>query len=441
MRLFKSNLNKFYFPLLAIIGFALIAFIFLSLIGEHFLIKEESEKKIYFVDNISVGHKLVIEKFNKLNAGKIKVVPIDLPFDKFSTNERKELLIRYLRSKSDRIDIFSVDQIWTQRFAKFVEPLGSYYPINIREKFLDAALGSCYFNDQLVAIPLYFDISVMYYNKKELKALPDYEMFKKELDNFITWERFIDWGKKLKSEINPYYLFPAADYEGLMCSFVELLRSQNVEMIKGDSVNLTGKESVRSLQLLVDLVHKYQLTPEEVIGYKETECNYHLISNNGLFLRNWPSFYKWHETYVNEGNPEELFGLVPLPHFANFKPTSIIGGWNLMISATSKKKGAALEFLKFLNSEEAQSLLYDKSGYLPILKSFYESPDSVNDPKMIFYNKLIKTYASRPYSENYTRYSDVIAHYLNLAIKNKLGVYEALKKAEQIINSNQVFIK
>jgi multiple sugar transport system substrate-binding protein len=31
------------------------------------------------------------------------------PFQKFSTNERKELLTRSLRSKSDRIDIFSVD--------------------------------------------------------------------------------------------------------------------------------------------------------------------------------------------------------------------------------------------------------------------------------------------------------------------------------------------
>ena len=69
-------------------------------------------KKIYFVDHISAAHQKVIDKFNEKYKGQIEVVAINLPFVKFSTNERKELLARYLRSKSDRIDIFSVDQIW-----------------------------------------------------------------------------------------------------------------------------------------------------------------------------------------------------------------------------------------------------------------------------------------------------------------------------------------
>lgn len=441
MKLVKKTLSKFYFTLLAIIGFALITFIFISVIGDGFIIKEEPETKIYFVDNISDGHKIVIEKFNKKYAGKIKVVPIDLPFEKFSTNERKELLIRYLRGKSDRIDIFSVDQIWTQRFAKFVEPLGSYFPVNKREQYLEAAIESCYYGNKLVALPLYFDISVMYYNDKILRSFQNYEAIKKDLDNFITWEKLIALGNKIKQPKNSFYLFAAADFEGLMCSFVELLNSQNNEMIKGDSVKLTTTAAIKSLQLLVDLINKYNLTPAEVTGYREPDAYNHFITNNGFFLRGWPSFYKWYETNKKETNPEEIYKLAPLPHFAGSKPLSVIGGWNLMISAASKKKWAALEFLKFVNEYESQLILYKHGGFLPVVKSFYDSADSSSDSKISFYKKIVKTYTNRPYSENYTRYSDIIAHYLNLALKRELSVSDALSKAEQVINSKQIFIK
>jgi hypothetical protein len=63
--------------------------------------------QVYFADNISHSHKLVIEEFNRLYRGKIEVIPDNLPFEKFSTNDRKELLTRSLRSKSD-IDLHSL---------------------------------------------------------------------------------------------------------------------------------------------------------------------------------------------------------------------------------------------------------------------------------------------------------------------------------------------
>ncbi|MEW6701757.1 MAG: hypothetical protein AB1298_03480, partial [Bacteroidota bacterium] len=58
-----------------------------------------------------------------------------------------------------------------------------------------------------------------------------------------------------------------------------------------------------------------------------------------------------------------------------------------------------------------------------------------------FYSKLFSTGVRRPFLEIYTRYSDVIAHYLNLAIKKKITAGEALNKAERIINSGDLFIK
>jgi len=442
MKPLREYINKFYISLIIITTITIIAFILLFFTGVNFLPPADSEKKIYFVDNISPGHKIVIERFNELNKGHIKVIPINLPFEKFSTNERKELLIRYLRSKSDRIDIFSVDQIWTPRFAKFVEPLGSYYPTNKRDLYLHSVIKSCYYNDQLVAVPLYLDISVMYYNIDELKTLPNYYNIKKELDNFITWERFVEIGNKYKKNGKPFYVFPASNYEGLLCSYFELMESQNKKVFFEDSVNLSNKESVKAAQLLVDLVNKYNLSPVAVTGFKETECDIEFISKKGMFLRNWPGFYKWYDTFIGEENPWEKYGIAPLPYFNGSKHSNLIGGWNLMISAYSKNKGAALEFIKFLNSDEAQSILYEKSGYLPITKNFYENKNFINKyPQLSFYKGLFNSIVHRPYLEKYTRYSDILSHYLNLAIKNEITVLDALKKAESIINSDKIFFK
>ncbi len=438
----KKYFKTFSFTIAAITILVLTAFVFMSLVGDYLLINESSLKKIYYADNMSPGHKRVIEKFNELYKGKIEVVPIDLPFEKFSTNERKELLIRYLRGKSDRVDLFSVDQIWVPRFAKFVVPLGNYFTSSQREQFIDPAYESCFYKGQLVAIPLYFDIGVMYYRIDALKKLPDYQQVKKELENFITWEKFIELGERMKQFNKPFYIFPADDYEGLMCSFVEMLEAQNESMFKGDSVVLTTPKSIKSLKLLVDLVNKYKLSPPSVVEYKETDSDLHFLNNDGVFLRNWPGFYRWYETFLSKKVPPNTFERAPLPHFKGSKPASIIGGWNLMISDYSNHKAEALEFIRFIISEEAQKILFEASGYLPITKNFYNDEKYLKEYKdLSFYSKIIATAVKRPYLEMYTRYSDVIAYYLNMAIKNEMKPEDALKKAEQVINSGDIFIK
>lgn len=468
MTKFKTYFRTFYFSIAAITILVLTVFVFMSLFGDYIMIKESGVKKIYFADNISPSHKIVIDKFNKLYKGKIEVVPIDLPFEKFSTNERKELLIRYLRSKSDRVDLFSVDQIWVPRFAKWTEPLSNYFPVPQRNQIIPQALESCFYKDQLVAVPLYFDIGLMYYRSDLLKKLPDYSVVKNELDNFITWEKFIRLGERmnllaassrrikpssaavpiyrgeggLKPTGNPFYLFPADNYEGLMCSFVELLESQNEKLFVNDSVKLNTRAAEKSLQLLVNLVHKYKLSPTVVSSFKETESYNYFLNNDGIFLRGWPGFLKWYRLNTNREDVAKQFEIAPLPHFEGGKPAGIIGGWNLMISKYSGKKSEALEFIKFLLSEEAQKVFFEVGGYLPVQAQIYSDRAYLKkNPELEFYSKLFRTGVRRPFLEKYTRYSDVIAHYLNLAIKKKITVKEALNKAERIINSGDLFIK
>jgi len=438
----KPNIKTFYLSIAAITFLVVTVFVVMFLFGDFFKVNNEGVKKIYYVDNISLSHKLVIDRFNALNKGRIEVVPIDLPFEKFSTNERKELLIRYLRSKSDRVDLFSVDQIWVPRFAKWTEPLSKYFPKSQRQQIVDQAMRTCYYENELVALPLYFDIGILYYNNSILKKLPDYSSIKNELDNFITWDRFISIGQKLKQRGSQVYVFPADDYEGLMCSFVEMLESQNEKLFVNDTVRLNTKAAENALQLLVDLVNTYKLSPKEITDFRETESYFHFVNNQDVFLRGWPGFYEWYRKNVKNQDVSTIYEKAPMPHFQGGKPASIIGGWNLMMSKYSTKKSEVIEFVKYLLSYEEQRIFYEVGGYLPIQKSFYSDSAFVKrHPELKFYNKVLKSGVHRPFSEKYTKCSDIIASYLNLAIQNQIGVKEALSKAQRIINSGDVFIK
>ena len=434
---------KTYYITLAIITLSvIIVFIFMLLSGILRMKDEYSIKRIYFADNISASHKILIDKFNKLHVGKIEVVPIDLPFEKFSTNERKELLIRSLRNKSDRIDLFSVDQIWVPRFAKWTEPMNKYFTTKQRSEILNQIIETCYYNDTLVAVPLYFDIGVLYCNERLLDKLPDREEIKGELRKSITWEKFLKLGERMKKGSSPFFLFPADKYEGLMCTFAEMLASQNEKLFAADTVNLNSKAVRKSVQLLIDLVNRYKLSPKEILSYREAETYKDFINRNGAFMRGWPGLYEWYKENIKRGDASSFIKKYPLPHFEGGKPVSILGGWNLMVSKYSANKPETFEFIKFLLSEESQKTLYLSGGYLPVKKSIYaDSLFMKKNSELKFYKDLLSSAVQRPFVDKYTRYSDIIAYYINEAMGNKMSADEALFKAQKIINSGDLFIR
>jgi len=399
-------------------------------------------KKIYYVDHISAAHQKVIDRFNKKYKGQIEVVAINLSFDKFSTNERKELLARYLRSKNDRIDIFSVDQIWIPRFAKWGVPLDKYFSDEEKKDLLSFATETCYYNDTLISIPLYIDIALMFYRDDILKQLPDYKELKNKIDNSITWEEFIELKKRFNTKY-PFYIFQADDFEGLICSYTELMANQGNPVITKDSVYLETDEGKKALQFLVDIVNKHSLSPREVIRFKENPSYHFFTENDGIFLRGWPGFLNTDNKALTD-KPEILKNLkrAPLPHLKGSDPGSVYGGWNLMISKFSTNIPEVIKFAQFLASEEAQKMMFEEGGYLPVNKKVYSDSIYINShPELKFYYKLLEQGVHRPFLEQYTNISDILSYYINLAIKKEITVDDALKTATEKIKSNTIFIK
>ena len=403
---------------------------------------EDSAKTIIIAGHISTAHQIIIENFNKKHLGTIQIKSVNLSFQKFDTDEQKELFARFLRSESDKIDIFLVDQIWIPRFAKWSEPLENYFTYKERQNFVPEALEACSDEQHLVAIPLFIDIAVMYYREDLLKKYCDYAKIRKAIESSITWEDFINLGLELKKYNKPFYTFQGKAYEGLMCSFIELMASQNMTLYKNNKIQLNTQEVRRALQLLVNLVNNYKLSTNRVLEFEENQSYDYFIKNDGLFLRGWPNL-GWHFTPDSSESIKILSLKKTLPpHFADKKKTSILGGWNLMVSAFSRNKIEAIEFLKYWTSEEAQKIMYEVGGYLPSNKSLYEADDFIKKyPELLFYKEIIPKGIHRPFLKDYTKISGIISGYINMAIANKINVAEALRLAEEKINSDLKMIQ
>jgi len=399
-------------------------------------------KTIYFVDHISSAHQKVIDHFNERYKGSIKVETVNLSFEKFSTNERKELLARYLRSKNDRIDLFAVDQIWVPRFARWAVPLQKLLDSSEISNVTPNAMQTCVFNDTLVAVPLYIDVAVMFYRDDLLKKIPDYVKILDELKHSITWERFIAIHLQNSKLKNPFYIFQADDYEGLLCTFADLLANQNKPIVNTEGkILVNSPEGRKSLQLLVDLVNKYDVSPKEVTHLKENESFRYFAQNNALFLRSWSSMYDDSVEYLTKEMRSAL-RMAPLPHFQNTKPSAVYGGWNLMISQFSEKIPEVIKFTKFLLSEESQKIMYEEGGYLPTNKKLYNDTAFVNKHKEIgFFEELYKIGFHRPFMKDYTNMSDILSYFINRAIKKEIPVDKALEEAELRIKEKTILVK
>jgi multiple sugar transport system substrate-binding protein len=404
--------------------------------------KDNSVKEIYFGDRLTTAHRILIDKYNKVHEGKIKVIPIDFSNFDFNTNERKELLARSLRGRGDGLDLLAVDVIWVQRFARWCETLDKYFPKEEQDKILDLTKESCYFNGALVAVPLDISIGVMIYRDDLIKNLDKNNKIRDLLSKGdITWKEFIDLGEKLNLK-DKFYIFTAADYEGLICVFMELLYSLEPNYFDVHGFNFNTSSAKKALEMLTDFVNKYNLSPKIVTEFTEVPSYSYFMKNDNVFIRGWQNYNKDFEEASVDLKKEKSLRQIPVPHFSGGRKVSILGGWNLMIPKFSENKEEVVDFVKFLISESSQELIYKEAGLAPVLKRFYTDEYYLKKyPEIKDLKKIYDTGMYRPANINYTKYSKIMAHYFALAIGNEISVKDALNMATQDIRLDKVLVK
>ena len=395
----------------------------------------------------------LIDQFNETNKGKIKV-----SWNKgsrFSNAFYHEIKAEF-ESGDHRFDVIGADVIWTPDLAMnaYVEDLTkSFFDSYNPQDFLMGAMNSVSYQFKVWGVPWYTDAGMLYYRKDILKE-NGYEYPP------VTWEELIGMSKKImaNSNIENGYVFQGADYEGGVTNACEFIWNAGGEVLLGDlhvpvsfdespasadMITINSQPSRRGFSDIEKLVYS-KIVPSNIHEFREREAAEAFGNGQAIFMRSWASAYGHFLSGNTKVKPDQI-GLTSLPVSEHGKSDySCLGGWNLMISASSspEKKAAALEFISFMTAEASQKFRALKSGSLPSLRSLYQDEQFLKkSPVTDFARNVLPVTKERPRSPFYMELSPEISSVYSQLIKQEMRATQAIelleRKMEEVLNKHQ----
>jgi len=302
----------------------------------------------------------------------------EVTFIELSTdaNEQRSQMIQNAQTESDAYTVLSVDVVWTSEFAanQWIEALPEdEFPL---DENLDAINETGMYNDQLYAVPASSDGGLLYYRTDLLEAAgidgpPE------------TWD-------ELKADCEKIQATPEGEgvecfagqfekYEGLTVNFAEAVNSSGGVITEADGTpNVDTPEALEGLTRLVDWFEDGTI-PEEAITYQEEEGRQAFQAGKLIFHRQWPYQYGLANATDGSSKVAGKFDVAPLPGDGDNPGASSLGGHNDAISAFAENQATAVDFIKYMTSEESQRIAIEEASLAPSIESLYTDPQLVKD--------------------------------------------------------------
>ena len=354
-----------------------------------------------------------------------------------ASSQRKQGLVMALASRQPDPDVFLMDIIWIPQFVQsgWLEPLDAYFrePAVQPQLFFPSVVeridrhGGHYY-----ALPDNLDVGVLYYREDLLRQYG----FKGPP---ATWEELVRQAVKIQAAErghNPNFngfVWQGAQYEGLVCTFLEFLSTFGGKISSGSSVNLAGEPNRRALQFMQDLIQHYGISPlNTYTEMQEEEVRRSFQRGNALFERNW--LYAWSLHQQPDSAVRGKVGLTALPHAPGAHTAATLGGWHLGISKTSDAKAEAWQLVAFLLSRETQKRLLMKLGWYSGRKDVYSDPEVLRQVANVAkLASIIRHAVSRPELPYYDDVSQVIQRHVNACLAGKSSARQALDAMQREI--------
>jgi multiple sugar transport system substrate-binding protein len=203
----------------------------------------------------------------------------------------------------------------------------------------------------------------------------------------------------------------------------------------GKTPEVNSPEAAKGLGRLADAYANGNI-PKQAITYTEEEGRNSFQSGKLLFLRQWPYVYS---RASSEGGSKVKgkFDVAPLPGAAAGKPgASSLGGHNAAISTYSDHKATALDFVKFLLTEETQKGFVTQASNAPALAALYDDPAMIKEqPYLPTLKTSILNAVPRPVTPYYPAVSKAVSDNAYAAIKGDKPVEQALTDMQAAITA------
>lgn len=339
-------------------------------------------------------------------------------------DQQHDDLVQHFQAKDAGYDVVDVDVVWTAEFAAkgWLTPLKGNMALDT-SNFLQPTVKSATYNGTLYAAPQTSDGGILYY-RKDLVPNPPTTWAEVQSDCSIAKQNNIGcWAGQF------------AKYEGLTVNVSEFINSAGGEIVKSDgkTPNVDTPEANKGLSAIVD-GFKSGIIPQQEVTFQEEQGRQAFEDGKFLFMRNWPYAYNLLSTDASS-QVKDKFGIAPLPGVGG-PGTSSLGGHNAAISAYSDHKATALDFLKFLTSQETESFYATQGSLAPVIGSLYTDPALVQKlPYLPVLQKSIATAVPRPVTPFYPAVTKAVQDNAYAAIQGQKSVDQALKDMQAAIKS------
>ncbi|WP_436762546.1 ABC transporter substrate-binding protein [Streptosporangium sp. V21-05] len=255
--------------------------------------------------------------------------------------------------------------------ATTFQSTGAFHPfddaalqkIGGKDRFVDSAFATAGPPGAApTSIPLYSQVYALYYNKKIFADAG--------LQPPATWEELVSTAQKLTDPAKKKYgiVIPGGTVNVSMhFSYIFSEQYGGSAFDQAGKPTFTSPGMVNGVKQYVDLISKHRVVNPSAAQYTDS------AQAAGDFARGDAAMYMAQTSGINvlkqNGMEPDQYGIVPIPAPASgTKISSFVAGTNLSVFKNTKHLDAALQFVKFMTSDEEQQILNKAYTTQPAVK-------------------------------------------------------------------------
>ena len=331
-----------------------------------------------------------------------------------SGDVRSQLNTAFSAGSSD-YDVVCIDTIWAGDMAGagYLEALDPYMMdagLTVAD-FNSGSMAAGTYNAKSYAIPLYPDFGSLYFRSDIVSA----EDAEKLVSGDYTFEDLLSMAETYCGQggTSVGLAIQAAQYEGLICNTNEW------------TSNFTDIE--HGLELFKTATDA-SYTPEDILVYREADCNTLLQNGETVFSRGWPG--TWGVLTDETAVGQDQVDIAPLPG------GSCIGGWLLAINAYSENKDGAWEFLKYA-ATDGQIPFCSTGGYVPGYNAVLDNEEILANNELLSkpgFVKALENTIPRPSSSNYSELTDALQISIHKYLSNEADLATTAAEVQNLLD-------
>jgi multiple sugar transport system substrate-binding protein len=306
-------------------------------------------------------------------------IHIELEYTEFPYDETRNQILDRI-SKGESVDIISVDQIWLGEFA------GNGLLENLTDKFeqwermsdlYEANLDGLIYNNTVYGLWLWTDIRGMWYWKDMLQEAGV------DPESLRTWDGYISGAIRLNEFFGDritqgVHLLGASHDPDMWYPYLWMLGGEILELREGHPTkgvywfpSFNSSEGIRAMEFLkrqIDAGIKPQ--NEHHWGGEFANRTFPVMIEGSWMLGEFP-IESWPTL-------EQQVGFIPMFPVPNqtIQTSTMMGGWELAIPATSQHSDLAWELITIMAEPEILGPFLQQYGYLPTQQTLGDGPSS-----------------------------------------------------------------